>query len=237
MSSEAIMRIAILVTNTDQSDFAARHPPEQDRFTAMMHLVRPDWQFCAVDVVNHRPPDPRAQDGFIITGSPASANDKDPWVDRLKGFIRAAHDVPVPLFGACFGHQVIAAALGGVVEQKGWRAGLYETPGSVAWGDGGGPIRLYAHHKDQVTVLPDGARLLGGTADCPVGAYDIPGRVFATQYHPEMPKDFVADLLECFADEVGPGPTARARASMAEGSAEMARFAESVARFFEAASG
>jgi hypothetical protein len=105
----------------------------------------------------------------------------------------------------------------------------------LAWGDDGGPIRLYASHKDQVTVLPPGARLLGGTTDCPVGAYDIPGRVFATQYHPEMPRDFVEDLIESFADDVGEAPTARARASMAAGEADMRRFAESVVRFFESA--
>lgn len=230
------MHIAILVTNTDISGFAARHPPEEARFTAMMRLVRPGWLFTAIDVVRTAPPAlPTTFDGYIITGSPASANDPDGWIARLKGFIRQAHLAQVPQFGACFGHQVIAAALGGQVEtaQGGWRLGLYEGPASLGFQDDGGPIRLYASHKDQVTALPPGATLLGGTDDCPVGAYQVGPAVFATQYHPEMPHEFIAALVEETADEVGPDVAEMARASLAGGTAEMERFARGVAVFFE----
>jgi GMP synthase-like glutamine amidotransferase len=230
------MHIAILVTNTDISDFAARHPPEEARFTAMMRLVRPDWQFSAFDVVRGPPPTlPNAFDGYIITGSPASANDPDAWIARLKGFIRQAHLARVPQFGACFGHQVIAAALGGQVEPApgGWRLGLYRGPASLGFQDSGEPIRLYAAHKDQVTALPPGATLLGGTDDCPIGAYQVGPAVFATQYHPEMPQDFIADLVEETAEEVGSDVAELARASLAQGTAEMERFARGVAAFFE----
>ena len=78
--------------------------------------------------------------------------------------------------------------------------------------------------------------LLGGTDDCPVGAYEIPGRVFASQYHPEMPRDFVSSaLIEEVASDTGPLVTTRARASMHNGEAEMGRFAQGVVRFFESA--
>jgi GMP synthase-like glutamine amidotransferase len=236
MSSEDALHIAILSTNTDQSDFARRHPPELARFGGMLRLARPAWQFTGFDcVAGALPGAPGAFDGYVITGSPASANDPDRWVAGLKAFIRATHAAQVPMFGACYGHQVIAVALGGVVEESpgGWRFGAYE--GHLGTADGGGPIRLYAAHKEQVTRLPTGAAILGGTPDCPVGAYRIGGHIFSTQYHPEFPPAFMADMIDSFADEMPVDVVDRARQSLSGGPAEMARFAEGVAAFFEAA--
>jgi GMP synthase-like glutamine amidotransferase len=236
MSRLGVMHIAILSTNTDVSAFAAAHPTDADRFTVMFGLVRPGWRFTSFDVVaGHYPPVLAAFDGYVITGSLASANDPDPWVARLKDFVRAAHQARVPQFGACFGHQVIASALGGRVAHNpgGWRLGAYDGPLGLPEGDQ--PIRLYAAHQEQVTDLPPGAVLLGGSAECPIGAYRLDGHVFATQYHPEFPERFVVDLIaDC--DGHMPAPVIdRARASLDAGPAEMARFAESVAQFFEAA--
>ena len=230
------MHIAILVTNTDTSAFASRHPGDADRFSAMLQLVRPDWTFAAFDTVNGAlPPEPALFDGYIVTGSPASANDPDDWIAGLKGFIRQSVAAQVPLFGACFGHQVIASALGGQVEQSvdGWRLGLYEAPGSLALGADNAPIRLYAAHKDQVTVLPPGAVLLGGTTDCPLAGYTIGNTVYSSQYHPEMPHEFVAALINEIADHVGPKAASSAQLSLSQGRADMERFAQSVAVFFE----
>ena len=124
------MHLAILVTNTDTSAFSARHPTDETRFSVMMRLVRPDWRFTAVDCVRDvLPGGPGAFDGYIVTGSPACANDPDDWIVDLKAFIRDCVAEGVPLFGTCFGHQVIAAALGGQVQTVGWRLGLYSGPG------------------------------------------------------------------------------------------------------------
>jgi len=236
------MHIAILLANSDSSAFAGRHPGDDIRFTAMMQAVRPGWRLSALDVTQgHYPADAGDYDGYIITGSPASANDPDLWIDRLKAFIRTAARRQVPQFGACFGHQVIAAALGGRVEQSagGWRLGLHETPTSADaayLADAGQPIALYAAHKDQVTALPPGAVNLGGTDDCPIGAFALGTSVFATQYHPEMDPAFITALIEELARDLPPALTARARASLS-GRADMVRFATWVARFFELATG
>ena len=232
------MHIAILVTNTDTSAFASRHPGDADRFSGLLQLVRPDWAFTAIDTVNGAlPPEPAVFDGYIVTGSPASANDPDDWIAGLKRFIRQRVAAQVPLFGACFGHQVIASALGGQVEQSahGWRLGLYEAPGSLALGDDGAPIRLYAAHKDQVTELPPGAVPLGGTADCPLAGYTVGNTVYSSQYHPEMPYEFVTALVEEIVDHVGPKAASYAQSSLAQGRADMERFAQSVAVLFESA--
>jgi GMP synthase-like glutamine amidotransferase len=233
-----IMHIAILVTNTDTSAFAARHDRDPVRFTQLLAQVRPNWQFSVFEVVQGQFPEtPSDFDGYMITGSPASVNDPDPWLDRLQGFIRACFAEGAPQFGACYGHQVIATALGGKVALApgGWRLGLYEGPGTLAFQDAGETIRLYACHVEQVTELPEGAVVLGGTPDCPIGGYRIGDTVFCNQYHPEMPDAFFAALVEEIADKVGPEVSAGARASLAKAPADMRRFALGLAAFFEQA--
>lgn len=74
------------------------------------------------------PKDITAFDGVIITGSPASVHDDMPWVAPLLDQIREAFQSETPIFGACFGHQAIAVALGGGVTHnpKGWAFGLLD---------------------------------------------------------------------------------------------------------------
>ncbi|MEZ5798705.1 MAG: type 1 glutamine amidotransferase [Paracoccaceae bacterium] len=225
------MHIAILMANTDESDFAQRHPKDGEKFSRLLAPLRPDWQFTTIPVKDGVfPVDLARYDGFIVTGSPASVHDDDPWVARLMQVIRQIRAEDRPLFGACFGHQAIAKALGGKVEPNpgGWVFGLAETEME------GAPIRLYAAHVEQVTTLPPGAEALGGNDDCPLGAYRIGPRVLTTQYHPEMTPDFMAALVSEYAEKLPTEVAAQARASLAR-TAETARIAERIVRFFETA--
>ncbi len=149
------MHIAILMTNTDDSDFAARWPRDGEKFTNLLSPLRPDWKFSIYPVKDDVFPEGSAVfDGVIITGSPASVHDTAPWVPRLLKLIRHLHAKGTPMFGACFGHQAIALALGGTVAQNpgGWVFGVVRTEME------GKPLRLYAAHSEQVTVLPKGPR-------------------------------------------------------------------------------
>jgi GMP synthase-like glutamine amidotransferase len=225
------MHIAILMANTDESDFAQGHPKDGEKFTRLLAPLRPDWQFSVVTVKDGEfPEDLSAYDGFIITGSPASVHDADPWVDRLMDVIRQIRSENRPVFGACFGHQAIAKALGGRVDRNpgGWVFGLEET---VLEGE---PIRLYAAHVEQVTALPAGAKSLGGNAGCPNGAFQIGTRVLTSQYHPEITPQFAAALVEEYADKLPPAVALRAKESLAE-TADSARIADRIIRFFESA--
>lgn len=124
------LHIAVLMTNTDDSAFAARHPGDGQKFSDLIRLLRPEWCLTAFDLPSGAfPADLSAYDGFIIGGSPASVNDAAPWIARL---MRAIPQIVVrekPLFGACFGHQAIAVALGGTVTHNpgGWVFGVTET--------------------------------------------------------------------------------------------------------------
>ena len=225
------MHLAVLMTNTDDSAFAAAHPDDGAKFTAMIAAVRPDWRVTVFAVKDGEFPAPGARfDGWIIGGSPASVHNADAWVERLFALIRDLVAQGQPVFGACFGHQAVALALGGTVGRNpgGWVFGLTETEMEDA------PIHLYAAHIEQVLDLPPGAVGLGGNADCPIGSFALGDRVLCTQYHPEMTQEFATALVQEYAGKLPAEVVARAVASV-KARAESGRIAERVAVFFEEA--
>lgn len=226
------MHIAVLMANTDESTFAQAHPGDGEKFRTLLQGCRPDWQVTVFSVKDGEfPPEGARFDGWLITGSPASVNDDAAWIARLLGLIRRLVAEEQPLFGACFGHQAIARALGGAVGPNpgGWVFGLVRTEME------GLRISLYAAHREQVLALPLGAVALGGNAECPVGSMAVGPRVLTTQYHPEMLPGFVAALVEAFAGKLPAEVVAKARASLRDGAAETERIAERIARFYEEA--
>lgn len=226
------MHIAVLMANTDESAFAQAHPGDGEKFRALLQGCRPDWEVTVFSVKNGVfPPEEARFDGWLITGSPASVNDDAAWIGRLLALIRRLVSDGKPLFGACFGHQAIAKALGGTVGANpgGWVMGLVLT---AMEGHG---ISLYAAHREQILALPPGAVVLGGNAECPVGSMAIGPRVLTTQYHPEMSAEFVAALVEAFAAKLPEEVIARARASLRGDKADTGWIAERIAKFYEAA--
>ena len=153
-------------------------------------------------------------DGYLITGSRASVYDDEPWILRLKDFVRELHEARTKAVGICFGHQLIAAALGGVVDRAaaGWGVGVHawEVVDNEPWMR---PrlheLRLLASHQDQVEVLPQGARLLAASGFCPNAAFAIENHVFAVQGHPEFTRDYARFLMsrrrETLGGAYGPG--------------------------------
>lgn len=236
------MRIAILMSNTDETPFARRHPKDGEKWRALLAPVCPGWDFPVFSVKDGDfPASPDGFDGFIVTGSPASVHDPDPWIARLFGFIRAAHAARVPLFGACFGHQAIALALGGTVGKNpgGWVFGVTETVihAPEPWmGGERGPLALHAAHVEQVTTPPAGAHVHAGNAACPVGGYALGDLVFATQYHPEIDRGFMTALIDELADRKPETVIRAARASLGAAT-ESPRFARWIRAFFETARG
>ena len=231
------MKIAILVTNTDTSPFAQSRPLDGEKFTALLAHHRPEWSFCVFDVKSdHFPRDICEFDGVMITGSPSSVHDPFPWIATLLDLIRTANNAKIPLFGACFGHQAIALALGGTIGQnpQGWQHGAINNHSlaTLPWGDMPQDFVLYGSHKEQVITLPMNAEPIFASTDCQFAGFRIGQHIFTSQHHPEMTPDFIHDLVKEYADALGSEITNRARASLkapAHGP-EMGRL---IARFFE----
>lgn len=231
------MHIAVLDANTDDSAFARRHPDDAAKFRRLLTQQRPGWQITGLDVkAGEIPAQIGDFDGYIITGSPASVHDPLPWIAALSGLIRRIVDQAIPIYGACFGHQAIATALGGKVSKnpRGWEFGRVETWLTQPWDGKTVPLSLYAAHKEQVTELPPGAAISGRTPGCDIAAFGIGKTVWTTQYHPEMTQDFIADLVEEYASTLPAEVTARARISL-EKQADEALVGKAIVGFFEAA--
>lgn len=146
------------------------------------------------------PPSVDACDAYLISGSPRGVYDSDPWIADLLRFVQAGYQAGRRLVGICFGHQLLAHALGGHAEksEKGWGLGLrpFAITQAQPW------MRpyvvqsaLYFAHQDQVTRLPPGATLLGGNAFCPHGMFVMADRVLGIQGHPEFSQAIMEDVL------------------------------------------
>ena len=131
-------------------------------------------------------------DGWLLTGSRFGAYEDHAFIPPLEDFIRAAHAAAVPMVGICFGHQIIAQALGGKVEKfsKGW------SVGPTDYDFNGQTLRLNAWHQDQVTRRPEGATVVACNEFCENAALIYGDRAFTVQAHPEFRSDFVDGLMK-----------------------------------------
>ena len=129
-------------------------------------------------------------DGWLITGSRHGVYEGHAWIPPLEQFIRDCSAAGVPMVGICFGHQIIAQAMGGRVEQfiGGWAVGATD------YDFGGNTLTLNAWHRDQVVQVPPGARVVATNDFCANAAllYD---HAFTIQPHPEFRPEFVDGLM------------------------------------------
>jgi GMP synthase-like glutamine amidotransferase len=217
-----MQRLAVLTPFEGDMPFTARHPDDGAKVAAALQRCRPGWQFDTWRVSEgHWPADLGTCDGLVITGSPASVHDDRPWIGHLLQQLREQHARRMPMLGLCFGHQALATALGGRVAKsaQGLRVGTVTTTlaCSAPWMQPAqNAITLYAAHDEQVVQPPPGAQVLGGDADCPVGAYTVGSHVLGLQYHPEFNRAFMDDLLDTVAPKLGPDALARGRAQVAQ---------------------
>lgn len=131
-------------------------------------------------------------DGWLISGSKHGAYEDIPFIAPLEDFLREAYAADVPIVGICFGHQILAQALGGKVEKfpGGWALGrqTYDLEGRQ--------VALNAWHQDQVTAIPPEARTVGSNPTCEHAALAYKGKAFSVQAHPEFTDDHVSLLLQ-----------------------------------------
>ncbi len=190
------MKLAILEAGKPPADLI----PAFGRYPAMFEtLLGPDFEYTNIDVQNEPlPPDVHRFDAYLITGSSAGVYEDHAWIEPLKTFVRAASG-RAKLVGICFGHQIMAEALGGRVEksERGWGVGLHTYPvvRREDWMDDAPAVSVPASHQDQVVIQPPQTQILASSVFTPYAGLvwrDRPAISF--QFHPEIQPDFAAAL-------------------------------------------
>lgn len=175
------------------------------------------------------PPSPSAADGWLITGSRHGVYEDHEWLAPLENFIRETYEQQIPQVGICFGHQIVAQALGGKVvkHDAGWIVGQQDY--RVDTGNGAAKdMTLLAWHQDQVVSLPQNATSFASGENCKFAAIEYGDRALTVQAHPEFSPDFVKDLFAARADVLPPEVLAK-RDDDVSGPHDAAYFAERMA--------
>ena len=149
-------------------------------------------------------PDPRTVDGVLISGSPLSVRDEQPWMPAMAAWARAAAAGGTPVLAVCFGHQVIGEDAGGRVEPNpnGGEWGTIEVPltpeGLADPIFAGLPavVCVQSTHRDVLVQPPVGAIRLAGNGNTTWQAYALGPALRAVQFHPELGASAMARLIE-----------------------------------------
>ncbi|QFT60511.1 GMP synthase [glutamine-hydrolyzing] [Sulfitobacter sp. THAF37] len=221
------MKIGILITG---------HPPEElsagGRYDAYFSrlLGERDFSYQAWSVVDgEMPQDVHDAEGWLITGSRHGAYEPHPWIPPLEQFIRDCYDAHVPMIGVCFGHQIIAQAMGGTVEKfgGGW------SVGRVVYPIEGQNYAINAWHQDQVVKKPESAEVIGATEFCANAALLYDDRIWTIQPHPEYESDFIDGLIRHRGRGVVPDAQLDAATALLDQPLDNHAIAEKMAAFFK----
>ena len=190
------MKIGILQTGHAPDELQATLGDYDAIFGQLLETQGLSYQaFSVVDMVF--PDSVTACDGWILTGSKYGTYEDQPFIAPLEDFIRKAYAADVPLVGICFGHQIIAQALGGKVEKfkDGWAVGrtTYDWQGE--------DVALNAWHQDQVVTRPADAQVVASNGFCENAALVYGKRAFTVQAHPE----YTDQMIDVLATVRGPG--------------------------------
>jgi GMP synthase-like glutamine amidotransferase len=146
------------------------------------------------------PSETEEMDLWVITGSPKSSYDNDEWITELKSWVVKAHALKKNILGICFGHQLIAEALGGKVEKAnvGWGVGVrnFNIDSKEAWMQPSSEsVSLLVSHADQVTGLPKDAKAFGSSGFCKYECFFIGQNILSFQGHPEFTPIYARDRM------------------------------------------
>ena len=150
-----------------------------------------DGDVKTFDAREGAPPAPDAMDALVITGSAANVPNRDAWIVAMEEWLTTVFAAEVPTFGICFGHQILAQALGGSAEKnpKGREMGSIEVE---RFADApifeGLPTRFWAQatHVDSALVLPPNAVALARSGLDAHQAIRFPPTCYGVQFHPEF---------------------------------------------------
>jgi GMP synthase (glutamine-hydrolysing) len=192
-------KIGILVAGPVNEALIEKHGDYDRIFKRMLGPDRFDFEtFRVLDL--DFPQSVQQCDGWLITGSKFGVYERHSFIPLLEQFVRDASAARMPMVGICFGHQIMAQALGGKVVKfdRGWGLGIQSYELRLAAGTK--QANVIAVHQDQVVERPDSARLIGSNDWCVNAALaygdDEGDWAISFQPHPEFDKQWTRDLID-----------------------------------------
>jgi GMP synthase-like glutamine amidotransferase len=210
------MKIGLLECDDVVGRFAWIEGGYREMFAAL--LPQDEFRYYAADR-GELPDSSNECDAYLCTGSKYSVYEEHAWIERLGQFLRDLQRTNVPFVGICFGHQMLAHALGGEVAKaaQGWGAGVLEVEvlREEPWMQPRKP-RLFLHHmhQDQVRALPEGSVLLARSAHCETEMFRIGDSMLGIEAHPEFTVAFSEALIRSRIQAIGKERSARALQSL-----------------------
>jgi GMP synthase-like glutamine amidotransferase len=195
------MKIALLKCGTPPADLMHIAGDFSQMFFSLFSKVSSEISWQVYDLTKKEYPLSMDEvSGFISTGSGHSVYDDNPWINQYCDFVKNLFKKEKKFIGICFGHQMIAHALGGktVNSNRGWGVGLKKIKiyKAMKWMEP--PLSEYhllVSHKDQVEILPPQAVLLGGNSHCPKAMFQLQDHFLGIQAHPEFTSAFAKALM------------------------------------------
>ncbi len=195
------LTIGILLTDHVVDALQEKHGDQNDFYYKIFNEAHKDINLKIFDItLDEYPQNIDDCDGYLITGSKLSVYDDVQWIRDLEVFIQLLHLKKKSLLGVCFGHQLIAKALGGEVQKAkvGWVLGLqhYTFHNNFPWLENlNKDIKLIHSHQDQVINLPEGTTLVASNELVPNAMYFIEDHIMSIQGHPEFTNEYAYDVV------------------------------------------
>lgn len=216
------IKIGLLECDHVRDEFRHIAGDYRDMFPALFMPLAPEWEFVFYDVANgHFPASVDECDVYLCTGSKSSVYDDEPWIRDLKAFFRQIYAQQKIFLGVCFGHQMLAEALGGKVQKSavGWCVGIHEFKmldgERTAWmNPPKESLNLLMMCQDQVHQLPPDSTILASADDCPVAMFRVGERMLGVQAHPEFPLPYEEALMRSRVERIGAEKTAKGLESL-----------------------
>lgn len=183
----------------------------QGDYTDMFFNLFPEINFDVYHVhKNHFPKNINQYECFVVNGSRHSVYEEIDWIIKLKKLVREIYAANKKYIGICFGHQLLAEALGGKVAkaEAGWNVGVhgFHIVKKEKWMHPfKNNLNLLMMCQDQVHMLPKNSTILADTANCPVGMFMVEKHMLGLQAHPEFSKAYDQALMKMRVERMGEG--------------------------------
>lgn len=196
--------LLVLKTGATHEEIARAEGDFEDWF---LQALDPTADAAVADARTGELPAPGLPGGVIVTGSPDMVTDRADWMERAAAWLRERVGAGRPVLGVCFGHQLLAWALGGIVDDNpgGRECGAVEVEQTEAGradpllGEMPRRFDAFSVHRQSVRRLPPGAELLARTSQIEVQAARYGERAWGVQFHPEFTESIVRAYVRQYA--------------------------------------